>query len=515
MSILESVLGKRKASAEQQLPEVGTRLANEAKEAYKEPLFIWRHQKTVEAVTQESNITARYFGTSFYERKGPWQEGQFWRDIQGALKEAAEQASSLFSGAFTKDGTPDKSEKGRAEYEAAHGMPGAAVANRLFLMETMARLKDKYQYSLGINKDKRAEIAQDVDAALEDVSLVTLTDLVVEELTRAKKKRVPRASGFHKLSEEEVYERLAHNTYGDSDRETLIKGKQLKIQSKGSKKNGPKDALFLKLALTGAHATWEAMQTHQAAYEENSALVDPASEEAFKPLPLFIRDKYEQALADGGSPEEAVLAIAYTLYKDVRILRQEHIPEEARVTIPPVSFFAKGPTPKELKPVKPAKKFPVGRAAAVLLASTSAASFPTELEDGAYHQGISQDEKMLTSALAAMPREGATAAERARTPDNAIHLMRSFLQVLEQHPDQKAAFFAVYPQAEGATIDEQAHTMSRYFGLWNPNTGYSEEIRPGDYLGFNPNTGFWLANIGGEEQKLADQNGNRIAGPLR
>ena len=514
MNIVESMFGARKASAEEQLPDVGLHLAKEAREAYKEPLFIWRHQKIVEAVTQESNITARYFGNSFFERKGPWQDEQFWRDIKGALKTAAEQASSTFSSAFTKEGTPDKSEKGQAEYEAAHGMPGASVANRLFLMETMARLKGKYQYSLGINSGRRTEIAQEVDTALEDVSLLSLTDLVIEELAKAKKKRVPRAGALRKLSEEEIYERLTHNTYGDSDRETLIMGKQLKIQSKGRAKNEPKDALFLKLALTGAHATWEAMRPHRAVYEENEAMVDPASDEAFKPLPLYIRDKYEQALEDGGTPEEAVLAIAYTLYKDVRILRQEHIPAEARVTIPPVSFFAKGPVPKEMKPVKPSKKFPIGRAAAVLLASTSAASFPTELEDGAYHQGVSQDEKMLTSALAAAPREGATAAERARTPDNAIHLMRSFLQTLEQYPDQKAAFFAVYPQAEGATVDEQAHAMSRYFGLWNPNTGYSEEIRPGDYLGFNPDTGFWLANIGGEKQKLADQAGNRIAGPV-
>lgn len=532
--------GPREKQPKQKFADLAEDLEDELLAAFHTPAFDKRNEAAVNAVTKEAIVSARHLGQPYLSRKGPWQQERFWRDMRGALESAARASASGFMGAFKEDGTPDKEEAGKASYFAAYQEPGPAMANQVYLMEVMARLSGPYEgYDLSINRDRREKTAKQVEEALGKIGLFSLADIVASELRAFGMKDIPDVGKLRRMSEEEMYGRLSPLVADDDffRKEYKLFDERKITYDGGSKlKPDPKQDLFARLALLCAHTTWEAAQTHRAAYDgKPDRVMKDRRDQNCRPLPDYIRFIYEKFTAEGKTPEEAVLRIAYELYKDLYILRQENREPENRFNVPGPEMYAKAaapakpevrdPTVREIGGIPPTsrKPFATGRAAMATLAAVTGAALHSDSQSTfplvnkaadkvAERYGYSRD--MLTSVIASLPREGAGVEREARV-GNAIGLMESFLTTIETNPAYKKAFFERFPVFEGATARERAHNAARYFGLWNPNTGYSEMIIPGDYLGFDPKTGFWLMNVSGERQQpLADAEGNRIAGPI-
>ena len=152
---LHAVVGERKRVVRPE--QIRTASANLKEAAYTavaytgKNYFPFRQRAIVPAIAEEGVLSARHFATEISDRKGAWQQAQFWRDIKGLLRNAVDVAAPPFINAFSSIGTPETSPEGTAAYEAAHHTPGAAVANRAYLMEVMARIQGSYAYELGRN----------------------------------------------------------------------------------------------------------------------------------------------------------------------------------------------------------------------------------------------------------------------------------------------------------------------------------------------------------------------------
>ena len=66
-----------------------------------------------------------------------------------------------------------------------------------------------------------------------------------------------------------------------------------------------------------ANATWKVGQVHRSAWEGNDSRIDPNKRDAFNPNDLLKTQLYEGEIAKGLTPEEALIRVAFEVYKDV------------------------------------------------------------------------------------------------------------------------------------------------------------------------------------------------------
>jgi hypothetical protein len=72
-----------------------------------------------------------------------------------------------------------------------------------------------------------------------------------------------------------------------------------------------------------ANATWAVGQVHRAAWEGNDNRIDPIQREAFNPYDLLKQQQYQRLLDEGRTSDEAVVRVAFEVWKDVDQLRTE------------------------------------------------------------------------------------------------------------------------------------------------------------------------------------------------
>ena len=355
-------------------------------------------------------------------------------------------------------------------------------------------------------------VAAEVDRTLGNIGFRSLVDLVVDELRTVKGVRLPDRSKLRRMKREDIFENLNHNTYNDEDRTNLIINQGILVESNDdfSEKN-PKNAAFLRLALVGAHSTWQAIQVHRAAYEESDARINVNSQPEFMALPLYIRGKYEEVMkGKTGTPEEAALVIAYALYKHIHTLRQEHIPKAERVKVPEAVFFTKGPEPEESRDnrgvlIAGAAATTVAAAAAAIAAvddaPNSRASFP--LEDV---ENVEVDENP--------GRPLRSEAAKESSGDGAIVLLDNLMTQVDanEDPQYREVFDRMFPRLEGQTTRERAHQGVRALGLW---TDKSETILPGAVLEFDPRSGLYLQQPQQQKEYLMTTGGVIFRGAMR
>lgn len=77
----------------------------------------------------------------------------------------------------------------------------------------------------------------------------------------------------------------------------------------------------LDLGVRLANATWKVGQVHRAAWEGNDGRIDPTQREVFNPYDLLKHDQYVRLLGEGRTPDEALLRVAFEVWKDLDQLR--------------------------------------------------------------------------------------------------------------------------------------------------------------------------------------------------
>ncbi len=83
----------------------------------------------------------------------------------------------------------------------------------------------------------------------------------------------------------------------------------------------PEAERALDIAVRLANATWKVGEVHRAAQEGNDRRIDPAQREAFNPYDVSKHEQYARLIQEGRAPEEAVLRVAFEVWKNVILLR--------------------------------------------------------------------------------------------------------------------------------------------------------------------------------------------------
>lgn len=78
----------------------------------------------------------------------------------------------------------------------------------------------------------------------------------------------------------------------------------------------------LEFSVRLANATWKAGQVHRAVWEGNTSRIDPVQREAFNPYDLLLRLQYDRLLEAGRPADEALIRVAFEVYKDIELLKQ-------------------------------------------------------------------------------------------------------------------------------------------------------------------------------------------------
>lgn len=483
-----------------ELTTLAKNLERESDAAYQATNFIERDRLATQAVKREAFASLRHFAVSVKGHIAS-QDAAFWRKAETIQSDAITAAGNRFAHA-------DESE---AAYKAAYDEPGPSIDNVVYLAKSKALIDGIDSSLLVTDATARERYITEARASLEKIGIRTLCNFVSTELRALGVWNAPGHTAYERLSDEKIYERLT-NLIPDTDyaKKAIIREKKLRTELHTQKEYDPAEELFLRFALTGLHGTWEVAQPHRAAKEGKPNRVHPKMREEnnYRPLPDYLRVKFEELSRDsrikrmGASAEDYVLHIAYELYKDIYIARQENRDVSKRNFSPDASVFAETSTlganpPEQRTGLVYAPR--AAAAAAVAAGLVASGEVPREVS-APMQEPTRQEQTVVTPDTVSSP------LAKLSEGNGAIELLHGLIKNLERAPAHRAAFMAQFGLSDGESPWHQAEMVSTKVGLFVRETGYSETIYPGDRIEVDTEGHLALVHVSGDRVVLEKHN---------
>ena len=293
------------------LLELQKNLFSSAISAYNTHDFQERGSTMATAVSQEAaNLAAIAIGE-------PLRADELFK----VFLEATKKAAGLFEPCFTSEGMPIK-EKG-ADYKNAIKSAGKVALE--YLPEALDLL---------LTNDDRALLKR--DEIIRIVKSATLDDMVEIATETLKRWGVLSDESIKALNEElrnlspkEIKRRLGEiipkDDYFYQQIPDITFRKETNIERCPIEK-----IIILDMGIRLANATWKVDQVHRAAWEGSTERIDPTKRGGvFNPYDLLQITKFKKSLEEGRSPEDAILRVAFELWKDMRELQNAAFIEES------------------------------------------------------------------------------------------------------------------------------------------------------------------------------------------
>jgi hypothetical protein len=288
------------------LLELQKNLVSGAISAYNTHDFQERSSAMATAVSQEAaNLAAIAIGE-------PLRADELFK----VFLEATKKAAGLFEPCFTPEGIPIK-EKG-ADYTNATKAAGSVALE--YLPTALGALDILLTNDEIIRIVKSATFDNMVEIATETLKR---WGVLSEELIKALNERL------RNLSPEEIKIRLGKIIPKDDYFYQQISDIPFREETDIERRPIEK-IIILDMGIRLANATWQVGQVHRAAWEGSTERIDPTKRGGvFNPYDLLQITKFKKSLEEGCSPEDAILRVAFELWKDMRELQNAAFIEES------------------------------------------------------------------------------------------------------------------------------------------------------------------------------------------
>lgn len=237
---------------------------------------------------------------------GKQSDSQFRELAHSIAEEAAIQAGTEFRGAFREDGQPIPEQK--AEYKRAVNAAGSIALRHL---APLAREIDPAMDEKEIRATLQATTFEDVvDVALNTLTRTGALDGASSSSLREELRNAVTSDGLLQTKLEGL---VPAGDYAKSEIPTVRLGSSLSEQKRQ----------IVEIGMRLANVTWMASQVHRSAYENDPSRIDPEKREGvFNPYDLLKAIQFQQTAESRGSNVDAVLRVAWELWKDILELKK-------------------------------------------------------------------------------------------------------------------------------------------------------------------------------------------------